>query len=64
MVTRATWLPGELSHDIPTNTPATSRVSSLLAAKSYCNLRHLGSRRQGSYSLIVTPKDRLWVNPL
>lgn len=34
VVTRATWLPGELSHDIPTNMPATTRVSPVLAAKS------------------------------
>ena len=65
----STWLPGQrsyqgVSRDIPTNTPATSRVSSLLAAKSYCNLHHLGSRRQGPYSLTISPKDRLWVNPL
>ena len=29
VVTRATWLPRELSHDIPTNMPATTRLTSV-----------------------------------
>lgn len=38
--------------------------SPLLTTKSYCNLYHLGRRWQGPCSLIVAPKDKLWVNPL
>lgn len=29
VVTRAMWLPRELSHDIPTNMPATTRLTSV-----------------------------------